>query len=88
MDKAAAVRRFAFRRTLQVNHVDGLTYDYLFGMAKTLADTGELVLDLAARWNKPISQKQPDPKAAEHYRTRFEFYKQLYPALKDLSLVL
>ena len=43
MDKAAAVRRFAFRRTLQVNHVDGLTYDYLFGMAKTLADTGELV---------------------------------------------
>ena len=57
-------------------------------MLARAADTGELVLDLAARWNKPVSQKQPDPKAAEHYRNRFEFYKQLYPALKDLSHVL
>lgn len=38
-----AVRRFAFRRTLQLMHVDGLTYDYLFGMAKELSDEGVMV---------------------------------------------
>jgi hypothetical protein len=33
---ADAVRRFAFRRSLQLRHSDGLTYDYLFEMAKEL----------------------------------------------------
>ena len=32
------IRRFAFRRTLQLKHVDGLTFDFLFEMAKTLHD--------------------------------------------------
>ena len=36
-------RRFAFRRTLQLHHVDGLTYDFLYGMAKALNDAGEAV---------------------------------------------
>jgi hypothetical protein len=31
-----AVRRFAFRRTVQLQHVDGLTYDFLHGMASEL----------------------------------------------------
>jgi hypothetical protein len=44
MPKAAVVTRFAFRRTLQVRHVDGLTYDFLFGMAKELSDKNEMVL--------------------------------------------
>ena len=44
MPKAEVVTRFAFRRTLQVRHVDGLTYDFLFGMAKELAEAGEMVL--------------------------------------------
>lgn len=39
-----AVRRFAFTRTLQLVHVDGLTYDYLHGLAKKLDDADELVL--------------------------------------------
>lgn len=40
---AEAVRRFAFSRTLQVRHVDGLTYDYLHAMATQLAESGALV---------------------------------------------
>ena len=44
MKRAAVVRRFAFRRSLQLRHVDGLTYDYLFAMAKTLDTEDEMVL--------------------------------------------
>ena len=33
---ADAVRRFAFRRTVQLQHVDGLTYDFLLAMATEL----------------------------------------------------
>jgi len=44
MKKPDVVRRFAFRRTIQLKHVDGLTYDYLFTMAKDLADEGVMVL--------------------------------------------
>lgn len=36
MPKAEAVRRFAFRRTVQIRHVDGVTFDFLFQMAKEL----------------------------------------------------
>jgi hypothetical protein len=38
------VRRFAFRRTLQIRHVDGLSYDYLFAMAKELDEADEMVM--------------------------------------------
>lgn len=31
-----AVRRFSFRRTVQLQHVDGLTYDFLYAMASEL----------------------------------------------------
>jgi hypothetical protein len=41
---ADAVRRFAFRRNLQLQHVDGLTYDYLFAMAKELEDEAMMML--------------------------------------------
>jgi len=44
LPKGKVVQRFAFQRTLQIRHVDGLTYDYLFAMAKELADAGEMVL--------------------------------------------
>jgi hypothetical protein len=37
-----AVRQFVFGRTLQVRHVDGLTFDFLFAMAKELAEKREL----------------------------------------------
>jgi hypothetical protein len=39
-----AVRRFSFRRCLQLQHVDGLTFDYLYQMAKELEDSESLML--------------------------------------------
>jgi len=39
-----AVRRFAFRRSVQLLHVDGVTYDFLFGMASELAKEGVVML--------------------------------------------
>ncbi|MBX3250198.1 MAG: hypothetical protein KF901_23670 [Myxococcales bacterium] len=44
MPKAEAVRRFVFSRTVELAHVDGLTYDYLYGMAKELADEDAMML--------------------------------------------
>lgn len=44
LDKGEAIRRFVFSRTLQISHFDGLTYDYLFGIAKELDDEGVMVL--------------------------------------------
>lgn len=44
IDKADAVRRFVFSRVIQISHMDGLTYDYLYGIAKELHDDGEMVL--------------------------------------------
>ena len=44
MPKASVAVNFAFKRTIQVRHVDGLTYDYLYEMAKELHD--ESVMDL------------------------------------------
>jgi hypothetical protein len=41
---ADAVRRFMFRRTLQVTHVDGVTYDFLHAIAKDLAAERALML--------------------------------------------
>ncbi|MCB0919255.1 MAG: hypothetical protein KDC39_11895 [Actinobacteria bacterium] len=39
-----AVRRFVFQRSLQLTHVDGVTFDFLYSMAKELAEAGEMVL--------------------------------------------
>jgi hypothetical protein len=44
LPKAEVVRRFAFKRTIQLQHVDGLTYDFLYAMAKELHDENALVL--------------------------------------------
>ncbi|MEM1417664.1 MAG: hypothetical protein AAGH15_22390 [Myxococcota bacterium] len=44
LSKAGAIRRFVFTRTLQLTHQDGLTYDYLHGIAKELADENVLVM--------------------------------------------
>jgi len=37
-------RRFAFNRSLQIRHGDGLTFDYLLEMAKSLDEADEMVL--------------------------------------------
>ena len=44
MPRAELVRRAVVQRTVQIRHVDGLTYDYLFGMAKELAEEEAVVL--------------------------------------------
>ena len=44
LEKGAAIRRFVFTRTLQLTHQDGLTYDYLHGIAKELAEENVLVM--------------------------------------------
>ncbi len=39
-----AVRKFVFNRTLQLWHSDGLTYEFLFNIAKELDDNDEMML--------------------------------------------
>ena len=42
--KDEALRKFVFSSKLQIMHVNGLTYDFLYGMANELADTKSLML--------------------------------------------
>lgn len=42
--KADAVRRFVFTRTQQIQHVDGLTFDFLYALARDLHDKDELAV--------------------------------------------
>lgn len=44
MSIADAARRFCFKRTLQLHHVDGLTFDYLYDMASELEKEQVMVL--------------------------------------------
>ena len=39
-----AMRMFVFKKSYQVQHVNGLTYDFLFDMAKKLADADAMML--------------------------------------------
>ena len=43
LKRADLVRKFAFKRTIQLKHVDGLSYDFLYAMAKDLHDADEAV---------------------------------------------
>ncbi len=42
--RSEAVRRFVFSRNYQIRHIDGLTFDFLFTMAKELDELDSLVL--------------------------------------------
>jgi len=44
MQVTEAIKKFVFRKTIQLNHVDGLTYDFLYNMAKELSDAGNMML--------------------------------------------
>ena len=44
IDKSEAIRRYVFRSKLQIVHVNGLTYDFLYNMVKELAETNSLML--------------------------------------------
>jgi hypothetical protein len=43
LPKDTVVRRFVLGRKLQLRHVNGLTFDFLHGIAKTLEDEGKLL---------------------------------------------
>ena len=42
--KADVVRKFVFANKMQLMHINGLTYDFLFGMAKDLEDRESMML--------------------------------------------
>lgn len=55
LSKRDVVRRFMLKRTVQIRHVDGLTYDYLFGMARELAEEESMVmLGAGSKGRKPL----------------------------------
>lgn len=44
IDKSEAIRRYVFSSKLQIVHINGLTYDFLYGMAKELSELNSLML--------------------------------------------
>lgn len=42
-NKNEAIRKFVFQRSLQLQHIDGLTYDFLFNMANDLQKKNQLM---------------------------------------------
>lgn len=42
--KSEAIRKFVFKTKLQIVHINGLTYDFLFEMAKELHESGSLMI--------------------------------------------
>ena len=44
VDKNEAIRRYVFSSKLQIVHINGLTYDFLYGMAKELSELNSLML--------------------------------------------
>jgi hypothetical protein len=59
MPRPKVVRSFSFRRSLQIQHVDGLTYDYLYAMAKELDESDEMVLvGAGSKGRKPLVFQQ------------------------------
>jgi hypothetical protein len=44
IDKDEAIRRYVFSSKLQIVHINGLTYDFLYGMAKELSELNSLML--------------------------------------------
>lgn len=55
IDKAAACHKFVFSGKVQLHHINGLTYDFLFGMAKELEERNALMLlGAGAKSNQPL----------------------------------
>lgn len=53
--KEEAVRKFVFSGKSQLHHVNGLTFDFLFAMAKELEERGSLMLlGAGAKSNQPL----------------------------------
>lgn len=55
IDKAEAVRKFVFSGKVQLHHINGLTYDFLYGMAKELeARNALMLLGAGPKSNQPL----------------------------------
>ncbi|MBX2883399.1 MAG: hypothetical protein KTR32_25825 [Granulosicoccus sp.] len=55
INKADAIRQFVFVSKLQIVHINGLTYDFLHGMATELSEANSLLLMAAGpKGNKPL----------------------------------
>jgi hypothetical protein len=53
--KSEAIRKFVFSNKVQLTHINGLTYDFLFGMAKELEQHDSLlVLGAGPKSNQPL----------------------------------
>ncbi|MDR1153685.1 MAG: hypothetical protein LBL04_03160 [Bacteroidales bacterium] len=53
--KAEAIKKFVFTRKYQIRHVSGLTFDFLYNMAKELHESKSLMfVGAGARGNEPI----------------------------------
>ncbi len=53
--KDEACRKFVFSTKLQIHHINGLTYDFLYGMAKELEDKESLMLlGAGPKSNQPL----------------------------------
>ncbi|MDR0286649.1 MAG: hypothetical protein LBI03_02925 [Clostridiales bacterium] len=53
--KSEAVKKFVFSRKYQIKHVSGLTYDFLYQMAKDLADSDSLMfVGAGKKGNEPL----------------------------------
>jgi hypothetical protein len=44
MPRNEVIRKYLFKRSMQLRHVDGVTYDFLFAMAQELASENAMVL--------------------------------------------
>lgn len=55
IEKDEAIRRFVFKSKLQIVHVNGLTYDFLYGMAKDLHERKSMmILGAGKKGNEPL----------------------------------
>jgi hypothetical protein len=55
IDKAEACRKFVFSGKVQLHHINGLTYDFLYGMAKELETRNALMLlGAGPKSNQPL----------------------------------
>lgn len=53
--KEKAMRMFVFRKSYQVQHINGLTYDFLYDISKKLSDTKSMMLlGGGAKGNEPV----------------------------------
>lgn len=53
--KAAAIKKFVFTKKYQIRHTSGLTYDFLYDMAKDLYETDSLMfVGAGKKGNEPI----------------------------------